>query len=115
MVLVPRRGMHSSFAARQAAQRHYYYRPQQQVYLPPRRIFRAGPAFALLVPTTYTIETQQPEPEHHLQASGHNFVGTGTELVLVLVVFLVVAGQVMMRIIRIHDGAVLSGSREDAP
>ena len=88
-------------AAQHASVRHHYCnRPQSRVYLPPR-VVRAGPAFALLVPATFTVETQAPESGLHSHASEHDQVAVGSELVLVVIVFLIVCGRVVVRILRL--------------
>jgi hypothetical protein len=85
-------------ATRSAASRAYYYLPRR-AYLSPPRVVRAGPAFALLIPAQFKIETQPPEPGHHQQAAPRDIVGAGTELVLVLAVVLVAARGVVLWLI----------------
>jgi hypothetical protein len=93
--------MGMSAAVRAAAQRRLYYRPNQhqRAYLrPPPRVVRAGPAFALLVPTEYVVHVKPPETGHHADEGVHG-IDAAAQIVLILVVLLVVGGKVVVRLI----------------
>lgn len=65
---------------------------------------RVGPVFALVAPTTYVMGVSVPGDGIHPQGQ-HDLVAGGTEvLVLVLFVFLVIAGRVKLIAIRAADG-----------
>jgi hypothetical protein len=51
--------------------------------------------YALVVPTSYVVHVPAPNTEPHVQE--HNAVTTGSEI-FVLIVFLMVAGRVILRI-----------------
>ena len=78
----------------------YYARPGQP-FLPPASPPRVipGPVFALHVPTQYVVHVQPPEAGLHPQAGAHGLVGAGTEIVLVLIVFVLVLGRVLIRLV----------------
>lgn len=78
------------------------------IYAPP--VVRAGPVFALVVPTSYVVHLPAPNTEPHVPA--HNVVMQGTEIILVLIVFVIVAGQVVARVVRASGvGRALPASR----
>jgi hypothetical protein len=85
-----------------AVRRHYYNNPPRrpQIISPAPYVVRAGPAFALVVPTQYVVHIPGPENALHPQASGHDLVGGGTEFLIVSIVFVIVAGKVIVRFIR---------------
>jgi hypothetical protein len=75
-------------AAQQAATRRHYYQPRRQaIYRRGVVVQRVGPAFALIVPTKYLIETRPPESGLHPHGDHDgSAVVIGTEVVLLLVV-----------------------------
>ena len=66
----------------------------------PAVITGAG-AFALLQPVAYSVETQPPEPGHHLQAVHGDAVALGTDYMLVLVVILIGAARLVVKLVRV--------------
>jgi hypothetical protein len=70
---------------------------RSHIYTPPP-VIRAGPVFALVLPTSYVVHVPAPNAEPHVQA--HNVVVHGTEIILVLIVFVMVAGQMVVRVVR---------------
>jgi hypothetical protein len=93
-------------AVQTATRRHYYQQRPPVIRRAPVVIQRAGPAFALIVPTKIMIETQPPESGLHPHVDyEHDVVALGTEAVLLLVVVLViVAGKVVGWVVRATDG-----------
>ena len=58
---------------------------------------RLGPAFALLVPLQYIVETQLPESGLHPHTHDvHAAVSPGTAAILVVIVILVMVGEKMV-------------------
>ena len=94
---MPRRPIHLSRAAVNAAVRAHYYAPRNTTILRAPVIQRVGPAFALLVPVQYTVETQPPESGLHPHTHDlHAMVDPGTAAIFVVIVVLViVAGKVV--------------------
>jgi hypothetical protein len=80
---------------------------------PPPVIQRVGPAFALIVPTKYVIETQPPESGLHPHGDyDHSAVVIGTEVVLLLVVvFVIVADKVVAWVVRTPNGKTTPGGK----
>jgi hypothetical protein len=68
---------------------------QQRAYEP--TLLRAGPVFALVAPSSYVVHLPTPSGEPHLH--GHDIVTRETEVILVLIVCLLVAGKVIVRFI----------------
>jgi hypothetical protein len=66
---------------------------------------RLGPAFALLVPVQYTVETQPPESGLHPHTHDfHDVVDPGVAAILVVVIVLViVADKVVAWVVRASD------------
>ena len=75
---------------------------RSRIITPPGGVVVTGAgAFALLQPVAYGVETQPPEPGHHLQAAHTDIVAGGTEFVLVLVVVVIGAARLVVRLIRL--------------
>lgn len=68
---------------------------------PEPTVVTVGPAFALLVPTTYVTEAPSPSHALHPQAH-HNPASVGVEIA-VLIVVLVIAARIVF--IRVTDAA----------
>jgi hypothetical protein len=71
-----------------------------RIVTPPAVISGAG-AFALLHPVAHMVETQPPEPGHHIQAAHTNPVAVGTDYLLVLVVILIGAARLVVKLVRV--------------
>ena len=61
-------------------------------------VVSAGPAFALLVPTTYVTEASTPSHAMHPQGH-HDVVSVGTEVAVVIVILVIAARIVFIRVI----------------
>jgi hypothetical protein len=68
---------------------------------PAAAVISGAGAFALLQPVAYTVETQPPEPGHHLQAVRTDGVAVGTEYLLVLVVLMIGAARPVVRLVKV--------------
>jgi hypothetical protein len=85
-----------SNVAVQAAVRQHYHQPRNSSVIRPPIVIATAPAFALIVPTEYVVHLA-PESGLHPQATAADQITGSTEVVLVFVVFLVVAGKVLVR------------------
>jgi hypothetical protein len=90
--LPPRITTHYAVAVDEAARR-----ARQPVESFIGRPVARGAAFALVVPVMYAVHASPPEAALH--PSAHGVVGVGTEVVLVLIVFVLVAGRVVVRLV----------------
>jgi hypothetical protein len=88
-----------SYAAHHAAQRHHYYQPRQATYIRPPQVVRVGPAFALVVPVQFTVETHAPDSGPHEQPRPGESVESVTGIVLMLAVIVFLVGRVVMRFV----------------
>lgn len=68
---------------------------------PTAAVVTGAGAFALLQPVAYTVETQPPEPGHHVQAVHADPVAVGTDYMLVLVVILIGAARLVVELVRV--------------
>jgi hypothetical protein len=100
VIVAPPRSTARLQAAHRSAQQHYYHWPRQPQLRPPVVVLQPGPAFTMIIaPAAYHIHVPPPESGLHLQANSHDAVLATTEIVLVLIVFVIVAGKVVSRIV----------------
>jgi hypothetical protein len=76
-------------------------RPSRSVASVAPAVISGAGAFALLQPVAHTVETQPPEPGHHIQAVHGDPVAVGTDYLLVLVVVLIGAARLVVRLVKV--------------
>jgi hypothetical protein len=97
-VLVSNRIQVNTRAAHEAALRARRQHRQATILRAPT-VVRSGPAFALVVPMMFTVETHAPDAGPHVQPKAGESIESATGIVLVLAVIFFIAGRVVIRLV----------------